>query len=698
MAIIIVVVAAYVFWFAGGARGLHANAAATTTAQTQHHNSSVQQATGNFTDAALGFSMNYPAAWNEQRMNTTKGTLVKFYSGDGQSDAYLVATNSSNMTLNESVQLVYTFERYFNGSLIEQGSTDFGAAPGYGATFLLPNGMEELVAWTILSNGTALNFFGVASNRSTFDSDLGAFRGMLGSFSFAQKDFGIGVQNTQNSTNTTNTNYYTYNSSGVVMQYPESWSSMPANASTGMLAEFYAPGMVAGLNVYGMVYNATETLNQTVIDTETSLQQSGYTVTSQGQVALAGMPGYVITFSEPDGHEDFIELAMINGNEQLAVSGFAQNAQAFAAYKPIFEHMIMSLGFYGAAAQNGANPPQNGANPQANGGAAGGYIAYSTGSAVWIAPAQDMTPQQISLPLVSVGALAMAASANGGLLASTGQSETDYSNEMANIYAFAPNGAGFEQVTDFPTPNQGTTVVPMAVAVSPDGSQIAYMTKNIARASNGQGESSFILWLCDVADCASPGIVGELGGGESAFTGYGLSWSPDGTELAVPSSCVPYPNDACPTDQTYDTPVICTDIYLVPAQQDGQQSATPITQCQGSDSDSTNDAFPAFSPNGAYLAFVRYDYNTLTGEIYSSAIYVMDIATGSMDEVVSGPSGALIRGVSWVGNNELVFGEVSGNSLEQMATSTSDGIYEVGLSGEGLTQVSQDGFNPVWIP
>ena len=307
----------------------------------------------------------------------------------------------------------------------------------------------------------------------------------------------------------------------------------------------------------------------------------------------------------------------------------------------------------------------------------GNEIVFATGSGIYTARTDGTSVQQINVPLVSVGAVAMTMAPNG-VIVTTGQTASDYSNSEINLYSFNVDGSNFQQLTSLPA---GTE--PISVAITPDGRIVSYVTY---AATTPEGE--YFLWACQINQCLTaslPTEIGQSGGGGSPFDGQGLSWSPNGQEIAVPADC--YGTSSCPTDPNTGLPVDSSVIMLMPPVANGASQATQITfQTQGSATDAFSDAFPAFSPDGTQIAFVRIEFNELSfGQVYSSTIYVMSLDPGPMQKVISIPN-LVVRDLSWSPDGRsLMFSEVTGFDTSSLQTL---GVWSVNLNGSGLTRLN----------
>lgn len=173
---------------------------------------------------------------------------------------------------------------------------------------------------------------------------------------------------------------------------------------------------------------------------------------------------------------------------------------------------------------------------------------------------------------------------------------------------------------------------------SPDDSQIAFVR-------------SGVLWLMN-ADGSNPHALGL-----SINVDYYLAWSPDGSELAVASgdpSQIQLVNLATKAvtplagASEEDSPAwspdgkhlafseqLTSSLYLAPVSGGTVGSAVELTTCTNP---CLRDTEPAFSPDGALIAFVRFQPSgSGPGAVGEEQVWVVPVAGGAPHQVTDGP-------------------------------------------------------------
>ncbi len=149
-------------------------------------------------------------------------------------------------------------------------------------------------------------------------------------------------------------------------------------------------------------------------------------------------------------------------------------------------------------------------------------------------------------------------------------------NGVNGIYVMDPDGGSIRLLTANANPKGGARW-------APDGKSIAFV-------EDTSGSGCYETWVM-AADGTNPHEITP-----NSSCNWAPDWSPDGTRIAIGST----------QDGNFD-------IYLMNPDGTGQ---TRLTH-----NDSTNDAFPTFSPDGTKIAFTSWDANL---DAASAEIYVMN--------------------------------------------------------------------------
>jgi TolB protein len=158
-------------------------------------------------------------------------------------------------------------------------------------------------------------------------------------------------------------------------------------------------------------------------------------------------------------------------------------------------------------------------------------------------------------------------------------------------------------------------------ATNPDGSDSRILTNRVGRPILRQGpmpspdglsiifaETTFFLMDIDGSNVRPFGPDGGLSGVTTTF-GSGATWSPDGTRIAFHAHLSP---DGIPQSSLAGGPI---DIFVIDA--DGQNMVNLTNSA------SSNDNWPTWSPDGSRIAF-----GSSRDVLFGSDIYIMD-ADGS---------------------------------------------------------------------
>ena len=209
-------------------------------------------------------------------------------------------------------------------------------------------------------------------------------------------------------------------------------------------------------------------------------------------------------------------------------------------------------------------------------------------------------------------------------------------------------------------------------AWSPDGTKVAFLRvgpdkKEILTVPSLGGQEHL---LCRI-NAAQPGWVNDASVMVEAHS-PGPVWSPDGHFLAITDR-----PDTPSRDRKWEP----DSIYFVSVEGGEKKKIT------SPDQSANGDYFPAFSPNGRWLAFKRETRQRDLG-----GIYVQQLDGGAVHQITSGPE--VISGLTWVSEDRLVYSSDRTGRWQLWTISRDGGAPEVlDVAGRNALQpnASRDG-------
>ncbi len=242
-----------------------------------------------------------------------------------------------------------------------------------------------------------------------------------------------------------------------------------------------------------------------------------------------------------------------------------------------------------------------------------------------------------------------------------------------NLFVFDPTGANLQQLTTLETVGQLDV---LSKAFSPTGDRLVFSV--IANQGPTFRGTDMALLVIEVDGTGQTTLaVRTLDG--SGFPFFGVDWSP----TAVPDLLI-VPDVTIDFSSGFPLPV--TALFAASA-----QSSRQVTFPRRNFVTTVDDLFPAFSPDGTQVAFVRNITNVLTGASASSIMAVN--IDGTNERQVIAFLGEVVVGVSWSPDGQtLVF-----DRSQSLLNLGSRGLWTINLDGTGLQQIQpQPAITPSW--
>jgi len=266
---------------------------------------------------------------------------------------------------------------------------------------------------------------------------------------------------------------------------------------------------------------------------------------------------------------------------------------------------------------------------------------------------------------------------------------------------------GYAVVVFDPTRNTARNVAPLGtyfgdkayVAFSQDKTKVAYV--------DGSAYWSDF-YVVSLTPGSQPVLLGSWSSGESDYTGTGIDWSPTGNQVITPvgiaaSQCNPNA-----------LPVIVTALGLASLAGNSISSQQLLTcppvvlngDLYQSIGTMANDVHPVFSPDGKYVAFVRWTTDVggvLSSNHLSSSIRILDVAcrqaspfSTPCDWEVASFNDARLCGLSWSGDEtKLAFD--AGKDINGVPACGNLGLWMIGTDGSGFHQLqTSTASSPSW--
>jgi hypothetical protein len=196
---------------------------------------------------------------------------------------------------------------------------------------------------------------------------------------------------------------------------------------------------------------------------------------------------------------------------------------------------------------------------------------------------------------------------------------------------------------------------PLFSATSTDGQRVAYA--NQISSSHPSGGGSFRELRVVRATDGEPIALAEIGNGNT-FDYYqsefvGMDWLPGSQAFATPAYVLVATGDG-------GTAPVAGIVVFAPGQpglyQRAGQLTTPSVTLESGTIIAETHAFPSFSPDGQQMAFFRIIFvDPLMMQPARAELAVVNLGNGSVTTLLQFNPGFYPMGVSWRGNNQLVF-------------------------------------------